>query len=175
MVKNKIPGKHQPLKQQRHIDQLFAEYTAYHQHPTNKLLQVIFIPLFILGLFGLVWAIPFPHLKFLGERNDMFNWASVLIGVSIYFYYRLSPVISYFILFTLFILSYIITLIQQFQPNGSALWQVSLLILIIGVTGIWLGYAAEKKNPGFGVRLKHIFIAPAYLWHIVLNKFSVKY
>lgn len=178
MAKQKIAQKiNNPVpKHDRTIDRLFAQYAAYHQHPTNKLLQKIFVPLFFFGLFALVWAIPFPHLNFLGRYNGFVNWASFLIAFSIYYYYKLSPVLSYFILFTFFGFSYGIIQLERWQHvGGGRLWEVGLVLFIGSLIGMFIGYGADKKDPGYFIRLKHIFTAPAFLWHLILNKFSIKF
>ncbi|MEO6149426.1 MAG: Mpo1-like protein [Mucilaginibacter sp.] len=178
MAKQKTSGqpKRPAPKPQREVDKLFARYAAYHQNSTNKLLQIIFVPLFLLGIYGLLWAIPFPKITFLGKYADHLNFASFLMAVCVFMYYRLSPVLSYFILFTFFFYSLIISQLLVWQENaGGALWQVCLVFTVIGLAGMLIGYAAEKKNPGVEVKLSHILIAPIYLWHLALNKFSIKF
>ncbi|RYZ99401.1 MAG: DUF962 domain-containing protein [Sphingobacteriaceae bacterium] len=174
MAKQATPSKANTSapKQDREVDKLFAQYAAYHQHPINRLLQKIFVPLFCFGLLGLVWATPFPHLAFLGRYAGYINWASLLIGIAIYYYYKLSPVLSYFILFTVFGFSYGIISLEKWEAaGGPKLWQVSLLIFAAALVGISIGYVAEKKNPQLITRIKQLIIAPLYLWHLVVNKF----
>ena len=78
----------------RQVDVYFAQYSENHQNPTNKLIHWICVPLIVFSLFGLIWAIPFPHLNFLGSYNGFFNWDSFLIAFAIYYYYKLSPMLS---------------------------------------------------------------------------------
>ncbi|GAA4331229.1 DUF962 domain-containing protein [Mucilaginibacter gynuensis] len=162
--------------QQRPIDKEFAAYSASHQSPANNIIHWICIPLFFLGLFGLLWSIPFPHIKILGKYNGFFNWASFLIALSIYYYYKLSPVLSYFILFTLFGFSYVIIQLEQLQKaGGPMLWQISGAMLVLSLIGIIVGNNMETTKPNIGKQLKSLAIAPIFLWHLIVNKLGVKF
>src|SRR5215469_13381803 len=92
--------------EKRTVEVYFDKYAESHQNPTNKLIHWICVPLIVFSLLGLIWAIPFPHLKFMGQYADYFNWASFLIAFSIYYYYKLSPVLSYIMLLIIFAFSY---------------------------------------------------------------------
>lgn len=82
----------------RPVDVLFDKYAESHQDHTNKLIHWICVPLIVFSLLGLVWAIPFPHLEFLGKYNGFLNWASFLIAFSLYYYFILSPALSFLML-----------------------------------------------------------------------------
>ena len=38
----------------------YAEYGAYHQNPTNKLIHWLCIPAIMTALVGLLWSLPVP-------------------------------------------------------------------------------------------------------------------
>ncbi|RVU00216.1 DUF962 domain-containing protein [Mucilaginibacter limnophilus] len=177
MAKQKQPVKSQAtVTPQREVDKLFAQYEAANTHPVNKIFQYIFVPLFSFGLFALVWSLPFPHINFLGKYNGYINWASFLLAIVIYLYYRLSPVLSYFILFTLFGFSYLIIKLEQLQKaGGPALWQVSLIVFIVGLLGYFAATMSEENKASLTQKLKNLFIAPLYFWHLLWRKVSVKY
>jgi len=160
----------------RPIDLLFAEYAAYHQHPTNRLLHWIFVPLLLFSIIGLVTAIPFPHLAFLGKYNMFINWFSFLLAGSIYYYLRLSPLLSYLMLFTIGILFFFIVQLEYVeQDGGPALWQVSLCIFVISWIGKFIGYKIEGKMPPFLSSLRFLLIGPIWFIHIILKKFNLRY
>src|ERR1700761_3614988 len=113
----------------RPVDKYFVQYSGHHQNPTNQLIHWICVPLIVFSIFGLLWAIPFPHLKFLGAYNGYFNWASFAIAFSIYYYYKLSPVLSYFMLLVLMIFSFGVIQLADWQTaGGPALWQVCIVL-----------------------------------------------
>lgn len=180
MAKQNSQGKPQgkpPLKGElRTMDKAFAEYDAWNKHPTNRLLKKIFVPLFLFGLFALMWSIPFPHLAFLGKYNGYINWASFLIGISVFYYYRLSPVLSYFVLFTFFGYSYLIAALQNIEKqNGVMLWQIAVVVLSASLVGIWIGSNVEENPAPPAKRIKFLLLSPAYWWHRILTKLSIKH
>ena len=166
-------GKAEPKKP---VDILFDKYAESHQNHTNELIHWICVPLIVFSLLGLVWAIPFPHMDFLGRYNGFLNWASFLIAFSIYYYLKLSPVLSYIMLLVLFGFSYgIIQLEQWHKAGGPALWQVSLIIFLISWVGQFIGHKIEGKKPSFLDDIKFLLIGPIYLLHLILKKLSVRY
>ena len=153
MASNKLPdtskgGVPPKADSVRAVDVYFAKYAESHQNKTNETIHFICIPLIVFSLLGLVWSIPFPYLKFLGTYNGVFNWASFLIAFSIYYYLKLSPVLSYIMLLILFGFSYgIIQLEQWHKAGGPALWQVSLIIFLISWVGQFIGHKNVGKKP----------------------------
>src|SRR5882757_10768810 len=97
-----VPLKADSADNVRPVDVYFAKYAESHQNKTNEAIHFICIPLIVFSLLGLVWSIPFPSLNFLGTYNGVFNWASFLIAFSVYYYLKLSPILSYLMLFVLF-------------------------------------------------------------------------
>jgi len=168
----------QPLKapEKRPVDIYFDKYAENHQNPTNKFIHWICVPLIVFSLLGLVWAIPFPHINFLGRYNNFINWASVLIAFSIYYYYRLSPVLSYLMLLVVFAFSYgIIDLVNWQKAGGAPLWESCLIVFVLAWAGQFIGHKIEGKKPSFLDDLKFLLIGPIWLLHFILKKFSIRY
>lgn len=161
----------------RLVDIYFDKYAESHQDHTNKTIHWICVPLIVFSLFGLVWAIPFPHLAFLGEYNGFVNWASFLIGFSIYYYYRLSPVLSYAMLLVIFAFSAgIVGLEKLHELNGwPAMWQVCLAIFVSSWVGQFIGHKIEGKKPSFLDDIKFLLIGPIWLLHFLFKKAGLKY
>lgn len=131
------------------------------------------MPLIVFSLFGLMWAIPFPYLKFMGSYNGYFNWASFLIAFSIYYYYKLSPMLSYTMLLMLMICSYGATELAEWQKAGGlALWLVSGILFIISVVGLTIGNRMEGKKAPI---LFELMIGPVWLLHFILKWLKMKY
>jgi uncharacterized membrane protein YGL010W len=172
---NSNQGKSQPTAI-RPIDVYFAKYTESHQNPTNKLIHWICVPLIVFSIMGLLWAIPFPYLKFLGFYNGFVNWASFLIAFSIYYYYKLSPVLSYFMLLALMGFSYgVIQLAEWQKAGGPALWLVCSILFVASWVGQFIGHNIEGKKPSFLDDLKFLLIGPIWLLHFILKRLSIKY
>lgn len=165
-----------PVESKRPIDVYFDQYTENHKNPTNKLIHWICVPLILFSIVGLAWAIPFPFIKLLGKYNGYFNWASFLIAFLIYYYLKLSPVLSYLMIFVLFGLSFGVIQLEQLQKaGGPALWLVSLVIFVVAWAGQFIGHKIEGKRPSFLDDLKFLLIGPAWLLHFLLKKIGVRY
>jgi len=127
------------------------------------------------SVFGLIWSIPFPHLAFLGIYNGYFNWASFVIAIAIYFYLKLSPIISYFILFILLGFSYgIMELVAWQQADGPQLWSLCVSVFIPSVSALLIGNSREPQFATNGLNIKSLAIAPAYLLNQLLNKLRIR-
>ncbi|MEJ5962669.1 DUF962 domain-containing protein [Pedobacter immunditicola] len=158
------------------LDILFDKYAESHQDPTNKLIHWICVPLIVFSILGLVWAIPFPHLEFLGKYNGFVNWASFLIAFSIYYYYRLSPVMSYFMLLSVFVMSFFIVQLEKVEASGGpALWVVCAVIFVLAWIGQFIGHKIEGKKPSFLDDVKFLLIGPIWLIHFICKKIGVRY
>lgn len=162
--------------QKREIDVLFDKYAESHQNPTNKLIHWICVPLIVFSLLALVWAIPFPQLEFLGKYNGFVNWASFLIAFAIYYYYKLSPVMSYFMLIAVFIMSFFIVMLEKWeQSGGPAMWVSALVIFVLSWVGQFYGHKVEGKKPSFLDDVKFLLIGPIWLLHFICKKIGLRY
>lgn len=162
--------------EKKQVDIYFDKYAESHQNPKNELIHWICVPLIVFSLLGLVWSIPFPHIGFLGMYNGYINWASFLIAFSVYYYYKLSPVLSYFMLLILFAFSFGIIQLDQWQKSGGLMvWQSCLIIFIISWIGQFIGHKIEGKKPSFLDDVKFLLIGPIWLIHFILIKFKIKY
>ncbi|RKR82217.1 putative membrane protein YGL010W [Mucilaginibacter gracilis] len=178
--KNKSASKSLPLGEVagsvRQVDVYFNKYADSHQNHSNELIHWVCVPLIVFSLLGLVWSIPFPHIGFLGRYNGFVNWASFLIAFSIYYYYRLSPVLSYCMLLLIFIFSYFIIGLENWQhAGGPMLWQSCLVVFALSWVGQFIGHKIEGKKPSFFDDIKFLLIGPIWLLHFVLLKLKIKY
>jgi len=164
----KRAGKAVPKKE---VDILFDKYAESHQHPSNKLIHWICVPLIVFSILGLVWSIPFPHLNFLGRYNGFLNWASFLIAFTGYYYYRLSPVLSYLAILLFFVMALVITQLEKWVLiGGPALWLVCAVIFVLAWTGQFVGHKIEGKRPPFLQDIQFLLIGPIWL----LSHFCIK-
>lgn len=162
--------------QKSEVDILFDKYAESHQNPKNELIHWICVPLIVFSLLGLVWAIPFPHLEFLGRYNGFVNWASFLIAFSVYYYYKLSPVMSYLMLLLIFAASFAIVQLEKVEAaGGPALWMVCAVIFVLSWIGQFIGHKIEGKKPSFLDDVKFLLIGPIWLLHFICKKIGLRY
>lgn len=162
--------------QQRDIDILFNRYTASHQIPVNKVINFVCIPVVVFGLLGLTYAVPFPHLGFLGQYASYINWVSLVIAFSVYFYMRISPILSYIMLLIEFLMGYGIMQLAEWQKtNGPGLLEVCFLILMTAYLLQFIGQTIERKRYSFTNSIKFQFYGPIWLISLILKQIKVKY
>ena len=167
----------QKQEDKRLVDVYFEKYSESHQNSTNKMIHWICVPLIVFSLFGLIWAIPFPHLDFLGRYNGYVNFASFLIAFAIYYYYRLSPVLSYLMLLLMMFFSAGIVSLEKMHNNSGwpQMWEVCLGIFVISWIGQFIGHKIEGKKPSFFHDLRFLLIGPIWLLHFLLKKAGIRY
>ena len=167
----------QKQAESRPVDVYFDKYSESHQNHTNEIIHWICVPAIVFSLFGLVWAIPFPYIEFLGKYNGFVNWASFLIAFAIYYYYRLSPVLSYFMLLLIMFFSAGIVSLEKMHNTAGwpQMWQVCLGIFVIAWIGQFIGHKIEGKKPSFFDDVKFLLIGPIWLLHFILKKAKIKY
>lgn len=159
----------------RPIDRYFIEYEKTHQNPINVLIHWICVPLIAFSVLGLIWAIPI-QFTFLGKYKDYFNIASIVIGLTMYFYLKLSPTLSYAMLLTVGIFSFFIVQLEYWDwGGGPAFWLVCLLIFVVAWIGQFIGHKIEGKRPAFFKDLNFLLIGPLWLWSKLFKKFRIPY
>jgi uncharacterized membrane protein YGL010W len=159
----------------RAIHQRFIEYTDHHQDPTNRLIQWFCIPLISFSILGLIWAVPV-QFHFLGKYKDFANLATIFIGIVMYYYWTLSRILFWAMLFTIGIFSYFIVQLEYWErAGGPAFWLVCIVIFIISLIGKFIGYKFEGKKTSFIRDLKFLLISPLWLWSKLFNKLKIPY
>jgi uncharacterized membrane protein YGL010W len=161
--------------EQRPIDTTIAEYNSFHQKPANRIINYICVPLIVFSVVGFIWSLPFPHLNFLGVYNGYLNWASFLIAFTIYYYQRLSPLLSYIMLLLLFAIIFGVVQLQAFDGKGYLLPQVCVFLFVVANIFQFMGYRIEGRKPTFSDEFKFMLTAPVWLLSLVLKRFGVKY
>jgi hypothetical protein len=136
-----------PKIEQRPIDRIYNEYQRmYEQAPyANVLYPAILLLSF--GILACIWFIPFPYIAFLGKYNGFVNWASFLIAGVVYYCLRLSPLVSYGMLFLFFGYSYGIIQLEGWEKNGGlALWACGMLSLLAGLMLVLVNYIKMREH-----------------------------
>ncbi len=159
-----------PKAELRPVEREFENYNKAKSPLSNTTLLYVAIVLTLFGLMLFAWALPFPHLGFLGKYNGYVNWASFLIAGGIYYYLRLSPTVSYLLLFILFAFSYIIIQLEQ-RLTGTGMLLTGLGILLAGLVGQMFVYRRLNNLPVF----KMMMNAPLWLMVSILKKMNLRY
>jgi len=141
----------------RSLEQWLSEYAVSHQHPTNKKIHNICVPLIMFSLLGMLWAIPSPH--------EYVNWAIVFSLICLIFYFSLALKAGVLMVSVLIPMVGGLYLIEKNQ--WPLLW-ISVGIFIVSWVGQFIGHKIEGKKPSFFQDLQFLLIGP--LW--VFQKFT---
>jgi uncharacterized membrane protein YGL010W len=145
-----------PAADARKIDQLLAHYGSSHQHPTNELIHFIAIPLIMLSLCGLMFALH-PWLAY------------AFIAASMVYYLRLSSV--FFISMTLWSL----LIIALLHAMGGQVLIISIAIFV----GAWIiqfvGHKIEGKKPSFFEDIQYLWVGPLFVLSKLFIKLGIKW
>ncbi|MET4082004.1 putative membrane protein YGL010W [Pedobacter sp. UYP30] len=164
------------IEPKRPVDVYFDKYEESHNNHTNELIHWVCVPLIVFSLLGLVWNIPFPHLEFIGRYNGFFNWASILIAFTLYYYFTLSPLLAFLMIWVIGIMSYVIVQIELLVGLGSnSAYIIYAVIFVVAWIGQFIGHKIEGKKPSFLDDLRFLLIGPIWLLHFICIKLGLKY
>jgi len=160
----------------RPVEIHFNRLNKSHRQPTNQLLHFICVPVMVFSVLGLAWAIPFPQFKFMAAYQGYFNWASFVIAFWVYYTLKLSPVLSYLMLFVLFGFSYgVMQLSLWEQAGGIPLIWVSTLFFGLAWLGQFIGGNIEGNKQSFEDDKQLVLITPIWVLHFLAKKIRFKY
>lgn len=140
----------------RTFDEWMSEYSVSHNHPTNKLIHKIAVPLIMLTVIGLLWCIPTPQ-KF-QETSPFLNWATIFVAGCMVFYLTLN-----FIMFvSMFVLTSAMIWLCHLLYQQGILLQFSIAVFVISWLAQFYGHKLEGKKPSFLQDMAFLLIGP--LW-----------
>lgn len=142
--------------QPRRVDQLIAHYGQSHQHPGNELIHFIAIPLIMLSLAGMLFALH-PYVAY------------AFIAASMVYYARLSVVF-----FAAMVVWAILTL-AVVMALGANVLTISVAIFV----GAWIlqfiGHKMEGKKPSFFEDIQYLWVGPLFVLSKLFGKLGIKW
>ncbi len=144
------------------------------------------IPMYAFGVFlsffalmGLIWMIPFPQLGFLErmQAQTFLNWGSFFIAIVVYAYLKLAPTLSYVMLFTIGVMSFLIVQLEYVErDHGLPAWIVFAVLALIALTITLFAYRKDAANNGAKISFWQVLtIGPLWLWSLVFRKLGWRY
>jgi uncharacterized membrane protein YGL010W len=153
----------------------FDEYGDSHQHPVNKRIHWVCVPIIFITTVGLVWSIPAGPLKGLleGSLSPYSNWATLASILAVIYYFALSSSIGLGMLvwctFTLWLVA------GLDQLGWAPLWATSLTVFVLAWIVQLVGHRIEGKKPSFFTDLQFLLIGPAWLLHFIYRRLGINY
>jgi uncharacterized membrane protein YGL010W len=154
----------------RSVEDWLQEYGESHRNPANKLLHAICVPLIVLALLGLLWAIPVPAP--LARAMPLANWATVVVAAGLVYYALLSPRLA---LGVVPVVALMALVLLRLAALAVPLWQTCLAIFVVAWIGQFVGHAIEGKRPSFFKDLQFLLIGPLWLLGFVYRRAGLRY
>jgi uncharacterized membrane protein YGL010W len=141
---------------QRRVDALLAHYGSSHLHPTNELIHFIAIPLIMLSLVGLMFA--------------LHPWVSyAFIAASMVYYLRLSMV------FFLAMCVWSAVFIALLHAMGTHVLWLSAAIFVGAWIMQFIGHKIEGKKPSFFEDLQYLWVGPLFVLSKLFTKLGIRW
>jgi len=154
----------------RRIDELLTEYGQSHQHPVNKIIHWVCVPLIVWSLLGVLWSFPVPGV--LQTSTLSINWAVIIVALAMAYYLLVSPRLALGILLAF---TGLLLLVYAVAQAGASVWKVSVVVFILAWIGQFIGHAIEGRRPSFFKDVQFLLIGPLWLLAYVYQKLNLRY
>ena len=145
-----------PVGGERRVDILLAHYGESHQNPRNELIHFIAIPLIMLSLVGMMFALH-PYVAY------------AFVAASMVYYARLSVV-------------FLITMAALSAAFIGVIFAMGPLVLPVCVAifvGAWIlqfiGHKIEGKKPSFFEDIQYLWVGPLFVLSKLFNKLGIRW
>ena len=140
----------------RKVDQLLAHYEESHRHPTNEAIHCVAIPLIMVSLLGLLFAL-----------HPWVAYAFVL--ASLVYYARLSGVF----LAAMTVLSALGLVLVH--AMGEHVLSISAAIFVLAWIGQFVGHKIEGRKPSFFEDLQYLWVGPMFVLSRLFLKLGIRW
>ncbi len=151
----------------RNVNTLLNDYSERHQNRINKKIHWVCVPAIMFSLLGILWSLPFPT-----KISPLINWATILITLSIIYYFFLSWKLAIGMFFSSL---FMILILQWMDGFTVPLWQFAVAIFIMAWIGQFVGHHIEGKRPSFFKDIQFLLIGPVWLLVDIYRKFHLRF
>ena len=140
----------------RKVDLLLAHYGESHRNPRNEVIHFVAIPLIMLSLIGLLYA--------------LHPWvAYAFVAASMIYYARLSLVF----LLAMAVLSAIGLLVVH--AMGDRVLAISAAIFVAAWIAQFVGHKIEGMKPSFFEDLQYLWVGPLFVLSFLYRRLNLAY
>lgn len=140
----------------RKVDLLLAHYAASHQHPTNEHIHFVAIPLIMLSLIGMMFALH-PYVAY------------AFMAASMVYYARLSAV--FFVVMSVWSAA----IIGALFVLGDWVMPVSAAVFIGAWVLQFIGHKIEGKKPSFFEDVQYLWVGPLFVLSRLFAKLGIRW
>lgn len=140
----------------RKVDRLLAHYAESHRNPRNEVIHFVAIPLIMLSLVGLLFA--------------LHPWAAYgFVAASMVYYARLSMVF----LAAMALLSVLALLLVH--AMGERVLAISAVIFVGAWIAQFIGHKIEGRKPSFFEDLQYLWVGPLFVLSNLFAKLGIRW
>ena len=153
---------------QRSMHDWLESYSQDHQHPTNRLLHWICVPLIVWSVLALLWTIPVPATLLRPGARAVFA-----IVLAFAWYWKRSHRLGAALLVALAIFALICAGVFERLGPMSMRW-LAVCVFVAAWLGQFIGHVFEGRRPSFFTDLAYLLVGPAWLMDKLLNRIGLK-
>ncbi|MEY4344750.1 MAG: hypothetical protein RL032_582 [Pseudomonadota bacterium] len=142
----------------RRVDQLLAHYGQSHTHPTNERIHYMAIPVIMLSLTGLIFAIH-PWLAYFFVVASMVYYARLSVV-----FFACMAVISIAMLAGLHALD-----------AAGVLFATSVALFVVAWIFQFVGHKIEGKKPSFFEDIQYLWVGPLFVLSKLFSAIGVRW
>jgi len=146
----------------RRIDSLLAEYGESHQHPTNKRVHWICVPVIFTSVLAFLHVLP----PLFGV-----DWLWIAAVPVLLYYLRLSPPLALGFVAVIALAWAVVILAGWLVP--LPLWLTAAIAFVVAWLGQFWGHKVEGRKPSFFKDLQFLLIGPAWLLSFVYRRLGL--
>jgi len=153
---------------QRSMRDWLDSYSQDHQHPINRLLHWICVPLIVWSAIALMWTAPVP--PSLLKRGA---WAVFAIVLAFAWYWKRSHRLGAALLIALALFAAVCAWTFE-QLGPAAMRWLAIGVFVAAWIGQFIGHLFEGRRPSFFTDLAYLLVGPAWLMDKLLNRIGVQ-
>jgi uncharacterized membrane protein YGL010W len=153
----------------RSVNEWFGNYSADHQHPTNRLIHWICVPAILWAAIAGLWLVPVP--SSVGRAGF---WCGLAMVGALGFYWRLSRPLGAAMFVAFVVLALLTEGLSRWLGPLALLW-LALGVFVAAWIGQFVGHAIEGRKPSFLTDLAYLLIGPAWLTGKIMRRLGIAY
>ena len=146
------------------------EYSESHQHPTNKLLHWICVPVIVVSVVGLLWSLPVPQA--FENVSPVLNWGTAVLAMAVAYYAFLSVPLA---LGMVPVVVAVAVCVAWLDRLAMPLWQISAALFVVAWIGQFIGHHFEGRKPSFVKDVQFLLIGPLWLLAFAFRRLRLSY
>ncbi|HET6587659.1 MAG TPA: Mpo1-like protein [Oleiagrimonas sp.] len=153
----------------RSVNEWFDGYSRDHQHPTNRAIHWVCVPVIVWCVIALLWLIPVPT-----GYAQQGAWAVLAMFAAFLFYHRLSRNLGWAMALVFIALALITAGLHAWLGFSGLLW-LAVVLFVLAWIGQFIGHLVEGQRPAFLTDLAYLLIGPAWLAGKLMRRAGISY